>query len=392
MANYKLKLTSDASSGLDPGDVAIWGDGDWDHGIAGTSSRDDAVIGISDIFAGVYGQTKSYAGVVGACYGNNFGVGVSGFSGNWAGVHGGTVGPPGSAGVIGANVSNNGCDGVQGRGFSGDGVAGESTNGQGVTGHSNSGLGVFGSSDCSDAVVGYKESANGIAGSFSNITFAASRFIRVIYNQAAAFWGNVEITGGLSVTGTKSFKIDHPLDPANKFLYHSAVESSEMKNVYDGVATLDANGRATVELPKWFQALNKAFRYQLTPIGKPAPGLHILEEISNNRFRIGGGIARMKVSWQVTGVRQDAWANAHPMPVEQRKSKEQQGRYLHPELYEKAKSKSIESVVTPELLKVLETAKQVQALRTKRTATAKAMRKFASLMKRRKSRRVRRVK
>jgi hypothetical protein len=46
----------------------------------------------------------------------------------------------------------------------------------------------------------------------------------------------------------KFFRIDHPLDPANKYLNHSAVESPDMKNIYDGVVTLDADGEAVVEL------------------------------------------------------------------------------------------------------------------------------------------------
>ena len=56
--------------------------------------------------------------------------------------------------------------------------------------------------------------------------------------------------------------IDHPLDPANKYLYHSFVESPDMKNIYDGVITTDANGDATVVMPDYFEALNKDFRYQ----------------------------------------------------------------------------------------------------------------------------------
>ena len=38
----------------------------------------------------------------------------------------------------------------------------------------------------------------------------------------------------------------------------------------------------------------------------------------------------MKVSWQVTGVRQDAYAKAHPLQVEQDKPAAERGRYLHP--------------------------------------------------------------
>jgi hypothetical protein len=129
--------------------------------------------------------------------------------------------------------------------------------------------------------------------------------------------------------GAKLFKIDHPLDPANQFLSHGSVESSELKNIYDGVAVLDEYGVTEVALPRWFEALNRDFRYQLTPIGAYAP-LYVAREISQGRFTIAGGRPGLKVSWQITGVRQDAYATAHPIIVEQPKAAAERGRYLHP--------------------------------------------------------------
>jgi hypothetical protein len=137
------------------------------------------------------------------------------------------------------------------------------------------------------------------------------------------------------------FKIDHPLEPAEKFLAHSFVESPDMKNVYDGVVEADATGEALVELPSWFDALNHHFRYQLTAIGAPAPDLHVKEEIRQNRFRIAGATAGAKMSWQVTGVRIDAWANAHRIEVEERKKTDERGHYLHPHLHGAPPEKSI---------------------------------------------------
>jgi hypothetical protein len=128
-------------------------------------------------------------------------------------------------------------------------------------------------------------------------------------------------------------KIDHPLDPTERYLYHASVESPDMKNIYDGVAVLDASGEAWVELPEWFEALNRDFRYQLTPIGIAGPNLYIAAEIQNNRFKIAGGERGMKVSWQVTGIRKDAWAEAHRIPVEEDKPSDEQGTYLHPEVH-----------------------------------------------------------
>ncbi len=148
-------------------------------------------------------------------------------------------------------------------------------------------------------------------------------------NYAGYFFGDVHVDGTLSKLGG-SFKIDDPLDPANRYLSHSFVESPDMKNVYDGVETLGPSGTATVALPAWFQALNRDFRYQLTAIGTAQPGLFISREVENNSFTIAGGVPGARVSWQVTGIRHDAWANAHRIPVEQDKLGSEKGRYLAP--------------------------------------------------------------
>jgi hypothetical protein len=151
--------------------------------------------------------------------------------------------------------------------------------------------------------------------------------------------GNGFVTGSFSKSGG-SFLIDHPLDPANKLLFHSFVESPDMKNIYDGVATLDGNGNATVVLPDYFGTLNRDFRYQLTAMGPAVPSVYpyISAEISNNQFTISGA-PNGKVSWQVTGTRQDAWAKANPVIVEQSKGAKQ-GTYIHPELYGQPASQS----------------------------------------------------
>ena len=152
------------------------------------------------------------------------------------------------------------------------------------------------------------------------------------YGFAGYFEGSVYVTGAIFKAGG-GFKIDHPLDPSNKYLSHSFVESSEMKNVYDGVVALDDNGERTVEVPSWVEALNSDFRYQLNSIGGPAPNLHVSQEISNSRFKIAGGTAGMKVSWQVTGIRRDAGAKRNPLAVEEDKPSNERGYHLHPDLY-----------------------------------------------------------
>ena len=105
-----------------------------------------------------------------------------------------------------------------------------------------------------------------------------------------------------------------------------------MKDFYDGIAVLDGNGEAEVQLPDWFEALNRDLRYQLTCIGGFAP-LYISKEVENNRFRIAGGSSGLKVSWQITGIRHDAFAEAHKSPIEEQKPPSERGHYLHPELF-----------------------------------------------------------
>jgi hypothetical protein len=132
---------------------------------------------------------------------------------------------------------------------------------------------------------------------------------------SSTFAGNLTVTGTLAKSAG-SFKIDDPLDPEHKQLSHSFVESPDMKNIYDGVVQLNEHGEAWVQLPEWFEALNRDFRYQLSCIGSSAD-VYIAREIRNNRFKIAGGKPKMRVSWQVTGVRHDAYANEHRIPVEE---------------------------------------------------------------------------
>ena len=156
---------------------------------------------------------------------------------------------------------------------------GTGASGIGVWGsHAGNGWGVYGSA-----------AANG-TGVYGYVPSGGS-------GHAGYFLGKVHVTGSLSAGGSKSFKIDHPLDPANRYLYHFAQEAPEVQNIYNGVVTLDADGRAVVTLPEYFSALNSGpFRYQLTAIGAPMPNLHVVQEIQGNTFRIAGGAPGQKVS------------------------------------------------------------------------------------------------
>jgi hypothetical protein len=85
-------------------------------------------------------------------------------------------------------------------------------------------------------------------------------------------------------------------------------------------------------LPEYFGALNRDFRYQLTVIGQFAQAI-VASEIDNNSFSIKTDKPGVKVSWQVTGIRQDAYANAHRIQVEVDKPESERGHYMHPELF-----------------------------------------------------------
>ncbi len=191
-------------------------------------------------------------------------------------------------------------------------------------------------------VIGEAHSSNtlgwlyGVYGDCDNGTSAATCYS--IYGSeptgagtvyAGYFSGDTHVNGTLT-KAAGSFKIDHPLDPAGMYLSHSFVESPDMMNVYNGNVILNGAGEATVVLPDYFDALNRDFRYQLTCIGGFAP-VYVAEEITGNSFRVAGGDPGMKVSWMVTGIRQDKYAEEHRIVVEAPKTGYELGRYLHPE-------------------------------------------------------------
>lgn len=353
--------------------TGIFGTGS-NRGVHGQSTAADGwgVYGESNTGAGargVYGKSGSGTGVWGLSTANNgtglygeanTGInanGVAGTSSTGIGVYGLST-ASNRWGVYGEANTGTDARGVYGASSTGTGVYGSSagTNKWGVYGEANSGSfasGVYGQSYSGSGVYGVAWASNGIgiigeANSTNAIGVdARSDFGTAIYARggtwAGYFQGNVYVSGTINKSAV-GFKIDHPDDPANKYLYHSSVESQDMKDLYDGMAVLDARGETLVELPSWFQSVNGDFRYQLTCIGDYAP-VYIAQEISNNRFKIAGGKAGMKVSWQVTGIRHDPYAEQNRMPVEQDKPENERGYYLHPELYGQPDSKRMDKAL-----------------------------------------------
>ena len=62
----------------------------------------------------------------------------------------------------------------------------------------------------------------------------------------------------------------------------------------------------------------------------PAGSADVLDRGGDVAHAIAGGGPGQKISWQVTGIRQDAYANAHRIVVEENKPAEAVGHYLNP--------------------------------------------------------------
>lgn len=171
-----------------------------------------------------------------------------------------------------------------------------------------------------------------------NVTDQASGMSnQLVFNPNGSFkllsQGSVQVVGNLDVAGnlTKlsgTFKIDHPLDPYNKYLYHSFVESPDMMNIYNGNIVTNDSGVAVVVMPDYFEALNRDFRYQLTVIGEFAQAI-VASEMEGNHFTIKTDKPNVKVSWQVTGVRQDTFAEENRIVVEVDKEDDMKGTLLY---------------------------------------------------------------
>jgi hypothetical protein len=372
---YGTPTNVDPTAGAAP--YAVWGNTSGSIGVLGTRfgvmPNSAGIVGVNHVASGVLGpQGPSMYGVWGELYGEmNGAAGVFGTV-NMAGANTGDAGVMGIArGVSGVlsfiNQSNT-------QGWSEYGVWGDinSTNDEAAgvlgtvlaNGHSSSAVwGISGGPvspprnasyphavgapiesypgpDRSAADYGVRGMTNSTRAGSAGVLGEANASNAVgVYGRnttaggyAGFFDGNVFVNGSLAKR-SGSFKIDDPLDPANKYLSHSFVESPDMMNVYNGNVVLDKAGTAWVQLPDYFQALNKEYRYQLTCIGGYAP-VYVAQEVQGNRFQIAGGTAGLKISWQVTGIRKDPWALMNPVVVEQEKPASERGQYAYPELYD----------------------------------------------------------
>jgi hypothetical protein len=357
-------LPPNSSIPIDP-PAGVEGHGVDGPGVVGRSLNDSGVVGEGQGSQGVLARSGISSGLLGVTFSPDdgshgvFGVstaggnGVTGFVGSATGTIGSSVRGTGVRGTTGTGAA-----GVLGQSF-GDGSGGGA--GPAVRGESDVAVGVSALSGSTDATVGVTfgdgfghnglhfstQPGGGVLGTsvlgtgVEGFTFASirrNRDVAAVRGQSAngfagLFVGRVRVTGFLQKAGG-GFTVDHPTDPENKYLSHSFVESPEMLNVYSGTVTTNRDGTARVKLPAYFEALNRDFRYQLTVIGRFARAI-VSKEIKDNQFAIRTDSGRVKVCWQVTGVRKDAWAKANAIEVEERKPKAERGQYLHPELFGK---------------------------------------------------------
>lgn len=364
---YGYSQNSTAVRGLAPIGIGVLGESSSSTGVRGTTgSNSQSAYGVhaSNTGAGtaIFGEAQNGTGIRGTT--NSISPGIYGVHGINNGVGAGMRGDAQSGtGTAGISVSGNGVLGQTSRGGDVAGVLGltghengrgvigrangnaSSGEAQGVRGESANGIGVVGYGNT--GVIGYGVLGPGIVGNGT---------------QAGFFSGNVTITGNLTIDGVfenqgAALVIDHPLDPENKYLYHSFVESPDMMNIYNGTITTDETGVASVTMPDYFSALNRDFRYQLTVIGQFAQAI-VAEKIADNRFTIKTDKPNVEVSWQVTGVRQDAFANKHRIPNEVEKTTAERGYYLHPQAFGQAAEKSVGWARDPQLMQKLQTERE----------------------------------
>ncbi len=223
-----------------------------------------------------------------------------------------------STAVYGSNLRTNGGLGVEGIGF--NGTAGQTNYSQG--------FGIYGENFDAIAPIA---NAVGVAGKGYYGVLGEDRYLG---GQSGAY--GVFSNGNSGASGLKSFMIDHPMDPSNKFLKHFSIESNEVINMYRGNATFDSNGEVIVEMPHYFDAINRNFSYQLTCVGGYAP-IYVKEKLDDGKFIIAGGFEGLEVSWVVHAERNDPYIQQYPYhkEVEVEKTERSRGKYLIPALYGK---------------------------------------------------------
>ncbi|MFN8474212.1 MAG: hypothetical protein U0822_18610 [Anaerolineae bacterium] len=185
------------------------------------------------------------------------------------------------------------------------------------------------------------DNANGIVGIARNGDTPYAIWGQGDGEWAGYFSGDVRVTGTLD-NGLAAVKMDDPSNPTGRYINQAAVVGGDMLTLYNGNATTDAKGLAVVKVPAYVETISKDFRYQLTPIGQFAQAI-IAKELNGGEFVIQTDKPNVKVSWQLSGVRSDPYAQASSFKAVEDKNARDLGTYLHPEAYGQSKSLGVDA-------------------------------------------------
>ena len=194
------------------------------------------------------------------------------------------------------------------------------------------------------------ESSSGVGVQGINVNSGAANTPYGVRGQASTATNGFGVfaSGDLGASGVKPFRIDHPADPANKYLLHYSSESPFPQNFYNGTVTTDEKGMAWVDLPDYFEEINTNFKYTLTVIEDEASTTFVQakvgRKIKNNRFLVMTSAPHTEVSWEVKADRNDLRIQ-HNRPTDVReKTGSERGKYQHPEYYGLSEEMSISYV------------------------------------------------
>jgi hypothetical protein len=332
---YGGQFRSDSTSGTGVYGVAAASSGT-NYGVYGLSYSSGGT--------GVYGWANATSGPTYGVYGQSDSTNGRGVFG-WANA---TSGP--AYGVLGQSDSTDG-RGVFGWATATSGYTyggwfqSDSTNGRGVIAWASatSGFthGVLGRSDSTsgNGVYGVATANSGDAwGVFGSTSSRASNGYGVIGFEPSGSEGHaVYAEGSFAATGTKSFQIDHPLFPETHYLNHFCTEGPDPMNAYSGNVVTDAKGYATIQLPDYFESINRDFRYQLTVVDDGERDdfvlVKVVRKIRNNQFTIRTSAPHVEVSWEVKAIRNDRYVQKYGYQTVQEKEDSIKGKYVQPELY-----------------------------------------------------------
>jgi hypothetical protein len=123
--------------------------------------------------------------------------------------------------------------------------------------------------------------------------------------------GALTVTGNFNCSGTKNFRIPHPLEPTTRSLVHASLEGPEAAVFYRGEGVL-RDGRATIDLPDYFEAFTRreGRTVLVTPIveGDEAASALAATRIVDGQFRVSmitPGNPAQRFCWEVKALRGD---------------------------------------------------------------------------------------